>query len=253
MRKGIATDGHLWVALTVSVLMHTLLLTALGLSVGGTRPPLAPAPGLWVQLVDAPRSSAAATEIQARSAPANRGTVAEPRQASARDAAQTQAPESKHTQPDVAPSRSSTISTDQPPRLLDGHVEVTTTSTLARLGEALQGRSLAEFLPEVEKPVRLASALAMDYPPAVLQAQREGSVLAWVRIDESGSVKEVEIVDGEPELADSVREGLDNAHFLPAEAYGHAVENYIVLQFDFRIGSRLAPARGGDRGQRPLP
>jgi TonB family protein len=179
--------------------------------------------------------------------------VAEPPHPSPRLAGQTPALESKHAQPDAPPSRSSKVSADKPPRLLNGHVEVSTTSTLARLGEALSGRSLSEFEPEVEKPVRPASSLALDYPPAALEAQREGSVLAWVHVATDGSVKEVEIVEGEPEFADSVRDSLMKARFLPAEVDGHAVENYIILQFDFRIGAGRAPAPSGDLGLRPLP
>jgi TonB family protein len=130
---------------------------------------------------------------------------------------------------------------------------VSTTTTLARLGEALQGRALADFLPELAKPVRLASALTLDYPRAALEAGREGSVLAWVRVASDGSVEEIEIVEGEPEFADSVRDGLMKVRFLPAEVDGHAVEHYITLIFDFRIGESRTPRTGiSDLGQVPL-
>ena len=247
-----ASDGHFWAAFAVSVLTHALLLTALAVSVGGTRPSFAPQPGLWVQLVDAPRASPAATEVRDRSSLAIRSAVAEAAHPGARIAAMP-ALEAKRSEPAVPPSRASKVNAEEPPRLLSGHVDVSTTSTLARLGEALAGRSLAEFLPEVEKPVRLASALAVDYPPAALQAKREGSVLAWVEVLSDGSVNEVQIVDGAPEFADSVHEALLKARFLPAEAYGQVVQHYIILQFDFRIGSHRAFAGTEDLGRRPLP
>ena len=111
---------------------------------------------------------------------------------------------------------------------------------------------MAEFLPELAKPVRPASALALDYPQAALEAGREGSVLAWVRVTSDGSVAEIQIVEGEPEFADSVREGLMQVHFLPAEVDGHPVEHYIILEFDFHIGATRASPEITDLGRVPL-
>ncbi len=63
---------------------------------------------------------------------------------------------------------------------------------------------------------------------------------------------EIEIVEGEPEFADSVREGLMRVHFLPAEVDGHTVEHYIILQFDFRIAAAGALPEVTDLGRVPL-
>lgn len=246
-------DGRFWAAFAVSLSMHALLLAAVEYGVSGARPPAAPQPGLWVRLVGAGRDTVAASGDQDRSSLTIRTPAAEPAPPRRRVAAQSPAPESQRAEPQGSPSPSSQAHAEQPARLANGHIEVSTTTTLARLGEALQGRAQADFVPELAKPVRPASALTLDYPRAALEAGREGSVLAWARVASDGSVEEIEIVEGEPEFADSVRDGLMQVHFLPAEVDGQAVEHYIILQFDFRIGESRAPRSGTtDLGQVPL-
>lgn len=247
----IRTESRLGVAFAVSVSTHALLLIALGLSVRGLTPVFAPEPELWVQLVDAHQPPAAATAETPPSS-AIQSAVAQPTHLGAQPPAQTETPAAKRAEAETLSSRSSQVSADNPSRPLNGRVDVTTTTTQARLGEALQNRAMSQFPPELSKPVRLASALTMDYPPAALKAGHEGSVLAWIDVDREGSVKEVEIAEGEPEFADSVRDSLMKEHFLAAEIGGEPVEHYIILQFDFRIGSRLVPVRTEDLGQQPI-
>jgi TonB family protein len=227
--------------------MHVLLLTAAAYGVSGARPAAAPQPGLRVELVGGGRDTAAASGDQDRALLALRTP---PR---TRIAAQSLTAQAQRAEPQASLSPSRAVNPESPPRLPNGHVDVSTTTTLARLGEALQGRATAEFLPELAKPVRPASALTLDYPRAALDAGREGSVLAWVRVASDGSVEEIEIVEGEPEFADSVRDGLMKVRFLPAEVDDHGVEHYITLIFDFRIGeSRASQAGMTDLGQVPL-
>jgi TonB family protein len=230
-----------------------LLLSAVGYGISGARPPAVPQPGLWVRLVGAGRDTFAASGDPEHSSFAISAPAAEPQLPRPRLAAGSPAPQAQPAEPEGSPAPSSQAHAEQPARLANGHVEVSTTTTLARLGEALQGRAQADFLPELAQPVRPASALMLDYPRVALEAGHEGSVLAWVRVASDGSVEEIEIVEGEPEFADSVRDGLTKLHFLPAEADGQAVEHYIILQFDFRIGeSRASRAGTTDLGQVPL-
>jgi TonB family protein len=246
------SGNRLGAAFAASLSMHALLLTVLGLGAGVPKPSFAPQPELWVELVGPGGSAQAAREGPDRSPPAFRAVVAPPPRPPAPNAAQTTALESRPSEPERPPSRTSNGSADRPPHLADGQVDVATTTTLARLGEALAGRSMSEFAPELEQPVRLASKLEPTYPVAALQARHEGSVLAWVHVDRDGTVKEVQIVEGEPEFADSVRDCILKAHFLPAEVDGQPVEHYIILQFDFRIGLDLPPPRTEDLGERPV-
>lgn len=119
----------------------------------------------------------------------------------------------------------------------DAHVEFATTSVLGRLGDALQTRSLFEFSPEIEVPVRHAEAIDVQYPPAALEERREATVLAWVIVDAEGHVEEISIPEGGPEFGEAVQNALLTAKFLPAQDAGKPIRHFTMLEFRFRLGT----------------
>ncbi|HEX8012779.1 MAG TPA: energy transducer TonB [Casimicrobiaceae bacterium] len=122
-----------------------------------------------------------------------------------------------------------------------GSVDVGPSPSIAVIGEALQGRAFTEFPVEIERPVQLLGAIDVPYPASALAANIEGTVYAWVIVNPRGSVDEVEIADGPPELAAAVQEALADARFRPAMDQGVPIRHYITLEIRFRIEPRPGP------------
>lgn len=122
-----------------------------------------------------------------------------------------------------------------------GSVDVGPSPSIAVIGEALQGRAFTEFPVEIERPVQLLGAIDVPYPASALSANLEGTVYAWVIVNPRGSVDEVEIADGPPELAAAVQEALADARFRPAMDQGVPIRHYITLEIRFRIEPRPGP------------
>ena len=111
----------------------------------------------------------------------------------------------------------------------------------ARFGEALEGGALSGFPAEVEFPVRLPGKLAVPYPRTALEARREGTVLAWAIVDPQGVVEETNIVSGQGDFNEVVRETLARTRFIPARDRGATMRFYVTLKFDFRLEDRGGP------------
>jgi len=86
---------------------------------------------------------------------------------------------------------------------------------------------------EVESPVKVQVRPEVAYPPAALEVQRQGRVVAWLAISAEGAVEETIIVDGAPEFAEAVLAALPAARFLPARNRGAAIPFYAILVFMF--------------------
>jgi TonB family protein len=124
-----------------------------------------------------------------------------------------------------------------------GRVDVGVSPSLGVIGEALQGRAFTEFPVEIEKPVQLLGVIDVPYPQPALAANIEGTVYAWVLVNQAGSVDEVEIADGPPELGAAVQEAVADARFSPAMDQGVPIRHYIVLEIRFHIDPRPGPGR----------
>ena len=111
----------------------------------------------------------------------------------------------------------------------------------ARFGEALERGALSDFPAEVELPVRLPGKLAVPYPRTALEARREGTVLAWAIVDRQGVVEETNIVSGQGDFNEVVRETLARTRFIPARDGGTTLRFYVMLKFDFRLEDRGGP------------
>jgi len=111
-----------------------------------------------------------------------------------------------------------------------------------QLSPELADRVVAEFPVEVSKTVRIRQWPVITYPDEALSAQRQGSVLAWVRVSVDGTPEEVVIVEGEPEFAATVEAALAAAQFFPAEDRGQAIPFYTAVRVDFSASSPGAAA-----------
>jgi TonB family protein len=107
-----------------------------------------------------------------------------------------------------------------------------------RFAEALEGGPLADFPREIETPVELPGKLEVPYPLPALEAQREGTVLAWAIVDAQGRVEDVQVVEGPPDLAAAVTAALRQARLIPARNDGAPIRFYITLAVDFRLEAR---------------
>ena len=231
-------------ALVISLLVHLALAALLSALVGSalrlyneTRPPLsvtlAPLPAIALALpASLPRPQAAET-LETPEGLRTR-TTAVPAS-------------SRRTQPE---GQAQTMAADPHPSIWVGTVDMAPNDVLARLPETLVLRSLSEFPVEVEAPVRVAATIDVPYPAASLQAHREGTVLAWIVIDENGQVEEISLPEGDPEFAEAVEAALLNAKFVAAEDRGHPIRYFTMLQFSFRIGP-AQPVPEGSTSARP--
>lgn len=111
-----------------------------------------------------------------------------------------------------------------------------------QLSSELADRVVAEFPVEVSKVVRIQQGPVIAYPDDALAAQRQGSVLAWVRVSVDGKPEEVVIVEGDPEFAAVVETALASAQFVPAEDRGRAIPFYTAIRVDFSASSPGAAA-----------
>ena len=104
---------------------------------------------------------------------------------------------------------------------------------LASFPDELIGRTRSTYPIEVDMAVQVVARPTVAYPPAALEAQRQGRVVAWLAIGADGAIEEAIIVDGPEEFADAVLAGLPAGKFLPARNHGQAIPFYTILNFHF--------------------
>lgn len=111
--------------------------------------------------------------------------------------------------------------------------------------DALAVHSLGkEFPVEVGKLVRLRSTPPVAYPPAALKAQKEGSVLALVIVDEHGMPYDISLMEFDKEFVEAAEAALKLTRFTPAEDMnGNPIMFYTMVRIRF-LGS--TPGRAGD-------
>jgi TonB family protein len=116
---------------------------------------------------------------------------------------------------------------------------------LARLGDLIE-RQLNDFPREVQYPVRVYGAIEARYPAEARAQGIEGTVLAWVVVDPSANVEEIQIVDGEAIFREAVIEAIRAGRFYSAADGGVGLHFPITLEFRFALdhagGAPDAPA-----------
>lgn len=228
-------------AFVASLLIHAALAFALIGVITMGRPALGDGTSmLAVRLVEPPASlPLVAADVAPTPLPvAESPTMAPMRQPAATppDAVSVAAPTPEPPQPPEAQPAPSA------PVLPLGEVDIAENYyALSSLQEELVLRTQGAYLAEVEKPVRVLQKPVVGYPADALAAQRSGTVVAWLAISREGAIEEVIIDSGEPEFAEAVTAALPTAKFLPAEEKDELIPFYIVMVFEFRSGSAIAP------------
>lgn len=113
--------------------------------------------------------------------------------------------------------------------------------------EPLLGRTQAlrltqRFPQKIDKPPRLKAALVVPYPVRAARSWREARIAALLIVDSAGRVLETTITPEDPLFAPTVRDVLETAAFLPAEAEGGPVTYWIIVEFLFTM--RQLPQSG---------
>jgi TonB family protein len=111
----------------------------------------------------------------------------------------------------------------------------------SRVGD-FWNRQIDEFPIEIDLPVRLDSKIEARYPPSALAEGREESVVAWIIVDATGAVEEINIPEGSPEFAEAVRAALKDARFTPARNDMKYIRFPIALEFRFALLSGTGTA-----------
>jgi len=102
------------------------------------------------------------------------------------------------------------------------------------------------FAPTKPAPVRKAAVVKADacrtpnYPKSSLRRNEEGLVKLRFLVDVDGKVLQSEVVSssGYPMLDEAAREALALCVFQPATLDGKAVQDWALLQYEWKIGSR---------------
>lgn len=136
-----------------------------------------------------------------------------------------------------APAEIATAPLDAPG---DTRVAAQEVISLSRLGDLLE-RQLNDFPREVQFPVRIAGTIEARYPPEARAQGLEGTVLAWVVVDPSANVEEIQIVEGDEIFREPVIEALHAARFYSAAEAGVGLHFPITLEFRFALDHAGGP------------
>lgn len=117
----------------------------------------------------------------------------------------------------------------------DGLVSAEPLVDMSRLGDLL-GRAQTDFPAEVSFPVRVNGQIRVRYPPEAVAQGVEGSVVAWVIVDPTGNVEQVEFAEGDPVFRDAVSEAIRSGQYYPAASGGVGLRFHIALEFRFALG-----------------
>jgi protein TonB len=74
-----------------------------------------------------------------------------------------------------------------------------------------------------------------DYPEEARQQQIQGAVVLGVRAGRDGSIQEVELLSGQPLLADAAMAAVKQWRFKPLVVKGQAVEMQTTITLTFRL------------------
>lgn len=90
-----------------------------------------------------------------------------------------------------------------------------------------------------------------DYPDKGAEQGAEGSVVVLLLIDEAGVVRDVSVVEADPEgvFEESALQAFRAARFTPAQKNGRAVKSRVLIRVTYELLRRAKPVMG----QPPLP
>lgn len=86
-----------------------------------------------------------------------------------------------------------------------------------------------------EEPAQLVYRAAPTYPPLARQARIQGTVMVRITINQSGEVRDVQLVSGHPMLAPAAVDAIRKWRYVPYEIDGRTVEIQTDVQVIFRM------------------
>jgi TonB family protein len=92
----------------------------------------------------------------------------------------------------------------------------------------------SKYTPYDQAP-KIISRIKFQYPTIAQKSGIEGRVLLKVLVGKTGSVKEVEVINGIPELDDAAVKAVKNVKFKPGKYKGKPVDVWVRIPIDFRI------------------
>jgi protein TonB len=112
-------------------------------------------------------------------------------------------------------------------------VEFSNTSAEEAEGSVAQARSLVLLTAE-DIPAQLVYRVAPIYPPLARQARIQGTVILRIIINQSGEVRDTQLISGHPMLTPAAMEAVKKWRYIPYESDGSTVEVHVV-QVIFRL------------------
>jgi len=123
-----------------------------------------------------------------------------------------------------------------------GDVAVGAAESAEPMGRTQSLRLAQRFPQRIAKPPRLKAPLIVPYPVRAARSWRDARIAVLLVVDANGKILETTLSPEDPLFAPTVREALDKAEFLPAEADGAAVSYWVIMEFVFTM-RRARPAR----------
>lgn len=123
-----------------------------------------------------------------------------------------------------------------------GDVAIGAAESAEPMGRTQSLRLAQRFPQRIAKPPRLKAPLIVPYPVRAARSWRDARIAALLVIDANGKILETTLSPEDPLFAPTVREALDKAEFLPAEADGVAVSYWVIMEFVFTM-RRARPAK----------
>ena len=128
-----------------------------------------------------------------------------------------------------------------------GDVAVGSVETAELLGHTQALRLAQRFPQRIAKPPRLKAPLVVPYPVPAARTWREARIDALLVVDNNGKVLETSIAPEDPLFGPTVRDALETAAFLPAEADGVAVSYWVIVEFVFTMRQLRQPRAAAAR------
>jgi hypothetical protein len=118
-----------------------------------------------------------------------------------------------------------------------GDVAVGAAESAEPLGHTQATRLAQRFPQRVYKPPRLKAPLVVPYPVRAARTWREARIAVLLIVDSDGKVLEATLSPEDPLFSPTVRDAIDSAAFLPAEAEadGAAVAYWVIVEFVFTM------------------
>jgi periplasmic protein TonB len=249
---------RLWISFGISAALHAVAIAMLASLLFPLHAPMLARVGqasvVEVLLRDStPAATVAPAAVEPTPEPANAPPLIEPAPAPPKPPAPVTESRSVAARVEAAPaaavssgyptpndSMPETVADDAPTP--PGDVAVGAAENAEPMGRTQSLRLAQRFPQRIAKPPRLKAPLIVPYPVRAARSWRDARIAVLLIIDANGKVLETTLSPEDPLFAPTVRDALNKAEFLPAEADGAAVSYWVIMEFVFTM-RRARPAK----------